>query len=175
MQVASVAFTLRKQYRWRGPDTAMLWAHFAIYYRGPAFTAGTAGRASYSSWSTGGCWGCFSVAIFAPNHKGMLVISKEDAKLDFLLAQVLTSRNVRSTPLIDFLYGGLNHQAVHHLFPNMSRNKLRAAGELTRQFCDGRDIPYYMTGVRQSFREILQCLHETSGPLRWSAPTETAL
>jgi fatty acid desaturase len=110
--------------------------------------------------------GLFLGAVFAPNHKGMMMVGKDDSKLDFLRKQVLTARNVRSNPLIDFLYGGLNHQAAHHLFPGMPRNKLHFATDLTRQFCIDRAIPFHETGVRQSFQEILQSLHSTSASLR---------
>ena len=34
MQISSALFTVRERYKWRGPDTAMLWAHFALYYVG---------------------------------------------------------------------------------------------------------------------------------------------
>jgi fatty acid desaturase len=34
--------------------------------------------------------------------------------LDFLRTQVLTSRNVRGSRLVDFLLGGLNYQIEHH-------------------------------------------------------------
>lgn len=165
MQIASLLFTLRERYRWRGPDTAMLWAHFALYYAGLPLLLGPVQGLAFILIHRG-LLGLFIGSVFAPNHKGMLVVSDDDPKLDFLRKQVLTSRNVRSTPLIDFLYGGLNHQAVHHLFPSMPRNNLRAGAEITRQFCAECGVPYYETGVRQSFSEILHSLHEVSVPLR---------
>lgn len=165
MQIASATLTLRKQYRGRFPDAAMLWAHFALYYGGLLLALGPWQGLAFILIHRG-TMGLMIGSVFAPNHKGMLVVGKDDNKLDFLRKQVLTARNVRSTPLIDFLYGGLNHQAVHHLFPSMPRNKLRFADEITRRFCTERNIPYHVTGVRQSLQEILQSLHETSAPLR---------
>jgi fatty acid desaturase len=164
-----VLFTMRKQYRWRSPDIAMLWIHFALYYVGLPLLLGPWQGLAFILIHRG-LLGLFIGAVFAPNHKGMLVVGKDDDKLDFLRKQVLTARSVRSTPLIDFLYGGLNHQAAHHLFPAMPRNKLRVAAAMTRRFCDEQGIPYHETGVRQSFREILQSLHETSAPLRGAPP-----
>ena len=41
-----------------------------------------------------------------------------DTELDHLRQQVLTSRNVLPNPLVDYMYGGLNYQIEHHLFPN---------------------------------------------------------
>ncbi len=106
-------------------------------------------------------------SVFAANHKGMLMVDEND-ELDFFRSQVLTSRNVKAHPLTDFWFGGLNYQIEHHLFPNMPRNKLRQAHEITRAFCEERFIPYHETGVVQSQREILQCLHQESAPLRGS-------
>ncbi len=169
MQIASVLFTFRKQYRWRVPDIAMLWVHFALYYGGLLLLLGPLQSLAFVLIHRG-LLGLFIGAVFAPNHKGMLVVGKDDTKLDFLRNQVLTARSVRSTPLIDFLYGGLNHQAAHHLFPSMPRNKLRDAAEITRRFCAEQNVSYHVTGVRQSFREILQSLHETSAPLRGAPP-----
>ena len=109
--------------------------------------------------------GFYLANVFAPNHKGMLMVSK-DTKLDFLRQQVLTARNIRSNPITDFMYGGLNNQIEHHLFPTMPRNKLRKAGKLITGFCVARGIPCHETGVLGSQKEILQYLHQVSAPLR---------
>ena len=165
MQIASVVFMIRKRYRWHLPDSAMLWAHFVLYYVGLPLLLGP-WLALVFILVHRGLLGLFIGAVFAPNHKGMLVVGENDEQMDFLRKQVLTSRSVRSTPLIDFLYGGLNHQAAHHLFPGMPRNKLRDAADMTKRFCAEQSISYHVTGVRQSFVEILQCLHAASAPLR---------
>ena len=109
--------------------------------------------------------GFYMANVFAPNHKGMLMVCK-DTKLDFLRQQVLTARNIRSNPLTDFVYGGLNNQIEHHLFPTMPRNKLRKANKLVSAFCAQRGITCHHTGVLESQKEILQHLHQVSAPLR---------
>ena len=109
--------------------------------------------------------GLYIGLTFAPNHKGMLVLDGQ-SPLDYLRKQVLTSRNVRSSRLNDYLYGGLNYQIEHHLFPNMPRNRLKEAQKIVMPFCNGRSISYYETGIVRSHREILQCLHQVSAPLR---------
>ncbi len=109
--------------------------------------------------------GLYIGSTFAPNHKGMLTLDGK-TKLDFLRKQVLTSRNVKSSPLNDFLYGGLNYQIEHHLFPSMPRNRLKDAQRIVMPFCKEHSISYYETGVVHSQREILQYLHHVSAPLR---------
>lgn len=109
--------------------------------------------------------GLYIGSTFAPNHKGMLMLDG-NVKLDFLRRQVLTSRNVNSSPVNDLLYGGLNYQIEHHLFPAMPRHRLKEAQKIIRPFCEDHSISYYETGVVQSQREILQYLHHVSAPLR---------
>ena len=111
------------------------------------------------------CFGIYMGSIFAPNHKGMPILPA-DQKLDFLRVQVLTSRNVAGNPVTDFLYGGLNYQDVHHLFPTAPRNKLNQIHYVTKQFCEERGIPFYETGLFRSYVELIQNLHEVSAPLR---------
>ena len=109
--------------------------------------------------------GLYIGSTFAPNHKGMLVLDGK-APLDFLRKQVLTSRNVKSSRLNDYLYGGLNYQIEHHLFPGMPRNRLKEAQEIVMPFCRDHSISYYETGIIHSQKEILQFLSHVSAPLR---------
>ena len=109
--------------------------------------------------------GLYVSATFAPNHKGML-LTDASTRIDFLSQQVLTSRNVRPSPMNDMLYGGLNYQIEHHLFPTMPRYNLGKARPIIMDFCRRNGIAYYETGIIRSHREILQYLHEVSAPLR---------
>jgi fatty acid desaturase len=110
-------------------------------------------------------FGLYLASVFAPNHKGMLVLD-EDHELDFLHQQVLTARNVVPGPFTDIWYGGLNYQIEHHLFPTLARNKLKEAHLIIKRFCQEEAIPYYETTMVQSYREILTYLHEVSAKLR---------
>ena len=109
--------------------------------------------------------GLYIGSTFAPNHKGMLMLGP-GSTLDFLRKQVLTSRNVRPSRLNDYLYGGLNYQIEHHLFPGMPRHRLKQAREIVRPFCRERSVRYHETSVVRSQREILGHLHRAGSPLR---------
>ena len=102
---------------------------------------------------------------FAPNHKGMEMYDAERMPT-FLEAQVLTSRNVRPNWLIDFMYGGLNYQIEHHLFPSMPRPSLRRAQVLVRRFCREHRIPYSEASLAASYAITLRHLHAVGGDLR---------
>jgi fatty acid desaturase len=109
--------------------------------------------------------GLYAGLVFAPNHKGMLMIDS-GSDVSLFRRQVLTSRNVRSGLINDFLYGGLNYQIEHHLFPFLRQDQLPAAQAIVKPFCRERGIRYHETGIFQSLKEILQHLHEVGASVR---------
>ena len=90
--------------------------------------------------------GIYIGIIFAPNHKGMPVITS-DFKVDPMLQQIITSRNIKGGSIISFFYGGLNYQIEHHLFTNMPRNNLKRAKPIVEQFCRSQQISYHETST----------------------------
>ncbi|MFD4676589.1 fatty acid desaturase family protein [Lentzea sp. NPDC058450] len=109
-------------------------------------------------------WGFYMGCSFAPNHKGMPVLSAGHT-LDFLRKQVLTSRNIRGGWFTDVLLGGLNYQIEHHLFPSMPRPALRHAQVIVHEFCEQRGISYAQCGLFRSYGYVLEHLHEVGAAL----------
>jgi fatty acid desaturase len=105
-----------------------------------------------------GLFGLYLGCSFAPNHKGMPLLS-EDNRLDYLRRQVVTSRNVRGGRLIDTVLGGLNYQIEHHLFPSMPSPNLRKAQAMVRAFCAEHGLGYSETGLFRSYWQALRYLH----------------
>ena len=103
-------------------------------------------------------FGVYMGASFAPNHKGMPIIPA-DAKLDFFSKQVLTSRNVSGGMWASALFGGLNYQVEHHLFPNMPRPHLAKAREIVREYARTLDVPYTETTILQSYGIVIRYLN----------------
>ncbi|HET8928252.1 MAG TPA: acyl-CoA desaturase [Microbacterium sp.] len=97
-----------------------------------------------------GLFGLYMGLSFAPNHKGMPLVPA-DAKIDFLRRQVLMSRNVRGSRLLDVAMGGLNYQIEHHLFPSMPRPHLREASGAIRAYCDRLGVRYTETSLWESY------------------------
>ena len=104
-------------------------------------------------------FGVYKGASFAPNHKGMPVLSR-DAKLDFFSKQVRTSRNVAGGWWATTLMGGLNYQVEHHLFPSMPRTHLAKARVLVREQCRVLDVPYTETTLLRSYAIVVRYLNE---------------
>jgi fatty acid desaturase len=105
-----------------------------------------------------GLFGVYMGMAFAPNHKGMPLVPA-DVKVDFLRRQVLMSRNVRGTRLLDTAMGGLNYQVEHHLFPSMPRPHLRAASKIIAPFCEARGVGYAATGLWQSYGIVIRYIN----------------
>jgi fatty acid desaturase len=88
------------------------------------------------------------------------------ARLDFLHMQVLTARNVKSSPFTDIWYGGLNYQIEHHLFPSMPRNNYGKASKIIKTFCRQQSIEHCEAGVFQTYKDILGHFHRIGAVLR---------
>jgi fatty acid desaturase len=114
-------------------------------------------------------FGLYLGLSFAPNHKGMPMLTAED-EADYLRRQVLTSRNVRGGWIVDYVLGGLNYQIEHHLFPSMPRPNLRRAQAIVRAFCQQHAVSYLETSLVRSYAQALRHLHDVGRPLKDSAP-----
>lgn len=105
-----------------------------------------------------GLFGFYMGISFAPNHKGMPIVPR-DAVFDFLRRQVMMSRNVRGSRLLDMAMGGLNYQIEHHLFPSMPRPHLRKAAPIIAAYCRDHGVPYMQTGLLASYVIIVRYIN----------------
>lgn len=143
----------RQEMRHRRLELAMFGLH-SVAYLGALFVFLTPGQAIAFMAVHQGLFGLYMGCSFAPNHKGMPILSADD-DLDFLRRQVLTSRNVTGGPIVDLALGGLNYQIEHHLFPSMPRPTLRRAQPLIRRFCEDHGVSYTETSLIESYRQAI--------------------
>ena len=73
-----------------------------------------------------------------------------------------TTMDVDCPPWLDFIHGGLQFQAIHHLFPRMPRHNLRRAQKLVIDFCNETGIPYAYYGFANGNRQVIGRLAEVS-------------
>ena len=104
-------------------------------------------------------FGVYMGASFAPNHKGMPIVPA-GVKLDFFSKQVRTSRNVTGGWWATALFGGLNHQIEHHLFPSMPRPHLSKARRIVRAHCEDTGVPYTEATLVQSYAIVIAYLNK---------------
>jgi fatty acid desaturase len=157
LHVSSIRSVLSRSGRARLPEGLLLAAHFASYLA-ILFVVLPPLKAIVFIVVQQGLFGLYMGAAFAPNHKGMPVLTADD-KTDFLRRQVLTSRNVRGGWFNDLLLGGLNYQIEHHLFPSMPRPNLRRSQPLIRDFCLKHDLPYCQASLFGSYGQAVRYLN----------------
>jgi fatty acid desaturase len=157
LHLASIRAVSRSTYRDRGREALLLGFHFAAYLTAVVLVLAPLQAVVFVVVHQG-LFGLYLGCAFAPNHKGMPILSTDDDR-DFLRRQVLTSRNVRGGPVIDVMLGGLNYQIEHHLFPSMPGASLRRAQPIVRAYCLDNGLPYTETGLIDSYRQALRHLH----------------
>jgi len=155
ISILSLVTSGTRRQRWT--ELTGIVAHFVVYLV-PLFMFLPLGMAFAFLGVQMAVFGVYMGASFAPNHKGMPIIPK-DQKVDFLSKQVLTSRNIRGGWTMSILMGGLNYQTEHHLFPNMARPHLRRTRIIVREYCASVDLPYTETTILQSYAIIVRYLN----------------
>ncbi|KAL4783441.1 fatty acid desaturase-domain-containing protein [Aspergillus varians] len=73
-----------------------------------------------------------------------------------------TTMDINCPPWMDFFHGGLQFQAIHHLYPRIPRHNLRRTQALVQAFCDDVGIPYALYGYVDSNRRVVGTLAEVS-------------
>ena len=71
-----------------------------------------------------------------------------------------TTMDIECPQWLDFFHGGLQFQAIHHLFPRMPRHNLRRTQKLVQEFCIEAEIPYALYGFVDGSKEVIGRLGE---------------
>ncbi|MDT4976989.1 MAG: hypothetical protein QOG98_2747 [Pseudonocardiales bacterium] len=172
LRTESVKALVRKLPRLTRIEATLISVHLAAYF-GAVFYLLPPGKGVVFILTMNLLFGLYIGSVFAPNHKGM-PIQMPDEDWDWMTRQVVTSRNIRSSYLTDFLYGGLNYQIEHHLFPAMPRASLRRARPMTIEYCREIGMPYYEVGVFRSYAEVVIHLYRTTKAYQNSVTAATA-
>ena len=96
--------------------------------------------------------GFYMGLAFAPNHKGEDIIA-EDSEVTWV-EQITSTRNLYPSFFIFHLFGGLNYQVEHHLFPGVSRYQYPKIQKMVQAFCLENNIRYHQTTWLGSMKEI---------------------
>uniref|UniRef100_A0A183CKL9 FA_desaturase domain-containing protein n=1 Tax=Globodera pallida TaxID=36090 RepID=A0A183CKL9_GLOPA len=97
------------------------------------------------------------------NHYSADKFAYDDPILEnYACLQLYTTRNMRPGLVIDWLWGGLNYQIEHHLFPTMPRHNLKKVMPLVKQFCAENDVPYMVDDYFTGFRLVIEHLRRVA-------------
>lgn len=73
-----------------------------------------------------------------------------------------TTMDVDCPQWLDFVHGGLQFQAIHHLWPRIPRHNLRRTQKLVQEFCNDVGIPYALYGFVDGSQRVLGRLEEVA-------------
>lgn len=152
IHVYSAGFVFNRRLRNQGFEAALFLAHYVAYLGGLILILGI-GRGLLFALVHQLLLGFYLGGAFLPNHLGMTML-EADEPMGYLQRQVLTARNLRTGPVLAYVFGALSFQIEHHLFPTMPRFNLRAASSIVSGFCRDRGIAYHETGVVAGFGEV---------------------
>jgi sphingolipid 8-(E)-desaturase len=99
--------------------------------------------------------------VTAPLHLQITLshfaMSTSDLGVDESFAQKMlrTTMDVDCPEWLDFIHGGLQFQAIHHLYPRMPRHNLRKAQALVQDFCSDVGIPYALYGFIDGNKQVI--------------------
>ena len=118
--------------------------------------------------TTSGRWAFLMVShmVTAPLHVQITLshfaMSTADLGIDesFPQRMLRTTMDVECPQWLDFFHGGLQFQAIHHLFPRIPRHNLRRTQKLVQEFCREVGIPYALYGFVDGNKEVIGRLSE---------------
>jgi delta8-fatty-acid desaturase len=73
-----------------------------------------------------------------------------------------TTMDVDCPEWLDFIHGGLQFQAIHHLYPRIPRHNLRRTQKLVQDFCQDVNIPYALYGFVDGNKQVIGRLGEVA-------------
>ena len=149
----------------QGPKKGPAWWHRYLEIAGQIFFWYWFGyKIVYQSIPTaGGRWAFVLIShmITAPLHVQITLSHFAMSTADLGIHESFPQKMLRTTmdvdcpQWLDFLHGGLQFQAIHHLYPRMPRHNLRRAQKLVQEFCSEVRIPYAIYGFVDGNKEVL--------------------
>jgi fatty acid desaturase len=112
-------------------------------------------------------FGGFLVAIVVTVNHQTEEILPTNAPLDFFTDQFVTTRGVRCDNwLTEYLFGGMQYQLEHHLFPTLPRYYAPKLRPVIKAFAEEHGLPFKVSSVWEIIGLNYQILKKNSGPLQ---------
>lgn len=86
-----------------------------------------------------------------------------------------TTMDVDCPTWLDWFHGGLQFQAIHHLFPRIPRHNLRRTQELVKEFCREVEIPYAIFTFLDGNKEVIWHLGDVAKQARILAECQRSI
>jgi delta8-fatty-acid desaturase len=169
----------------QGPRKGPAWWHRYLEVAGQLFFWTWFGYFTvYKSIPTAGSRIAFvllSHMVTMPVHVQITLSHFAMSTADLGVAESFPQRMLRTTmdvdcpEWLDFFHGGLQFQAVHHLFPRIPRHNLRACQKLVMDFCEDVGIPYAMYGFQEGNEKVIGHLGDIARQARVLAECQRSM
>lgn len=119
--------------------------------------------------------------ITAPLHVQITLSHFAMSTSDLGVAESFPQRMLRTTmdvdcpQWLDFFHGGLQFQAIHHLYPRMPRHNLRRAQKLVQEFSADVGIPYALYGFYDGNKQVIGRLGDVAKQARILAACQNSI
>ena len=119
--------------------------------------------------------------VTAPVHVQITLSHFAMSTADLGVAESFPQRMLRTTmdvdcpAWLDFFHGGLQFQAVHHLFPRIPRHNLRKCQKMVVEFCEDVGIPYALYGFAEGNGMVIGHLGEVAKQARMLAECQRSI
>ena len=91
--------------------------------------------------------GFLTAIVVTCNHQTEEII-KTEADYCFVSDQFYATRGVRcDDPVTEYLFGGMQYQLEHHLFPTMPRYFFPSLRKQIKKFAEDNHLPFKVSGV----------------------------
>jgi len=89
--------------------------------------------------------------VFIQSHNGMEIYTDDK---DFVSSQMVSTRNIDPGVVVDWVFGGLNYQIEHHLYPTMPRHSYSRIRARVMQLCAKHGLPYETCSTWESTKKV---------------------
>jgi fatty acid desaturase len=143
-------------------DSLMLVLHFALWFAVPCLLFDVPFLAALLAYIIPlTIAGPHLAAIFWVNHIGMPLI-EDPEQFSFFEHQTVTSRTIINAPRYNWLFGGLNFQIEHHLFPQVPSHRLSEVQRIVQQHFSSNRIEYQGVSWWNAIKSIAGHLREVA-------------
>ena len=143
-------------------DAVALAAHYALWFALPCWALDVPpAQAAVVYLLPLTLLGPYLAAIFWVNHIGMPLVEKAQA-FSFLEHQAVTSRTIIAAPGWNWVFGGLNFQVEHHLFPKLPSRRLAAVQPIVQRHLQSHRVPYHAVRWPAALRAVGAHLHDVA-------------
>ncbi|KAL4872360.1 hypothetical protein BDV12DRAFT_183048 [Aspergillus spectabilis] len=127
---------------------------------------------SIPTWGSRILYLLISHAVTAPVHVQITLSHFAMSTADLGIHESFPQKMLRTTmdvdcpTWLDFFHGGLQFQAIHHLYPRIPRHNLRRTQKLVLEFCRDTGIPYALFTFTDGNKEVISRLGDVAKQLR---------